>query len=141
MTPPAPTLHSFDPANAGMVGLRIDAITGITQVDWYVGAVAPGGPYTKIATTYPHTGFNGLSVIVNASATTYYWVAKVTDSTGTSPNSADVQAVPSAGPPVLSDVQMVNAALGISLVTGDKVNVYPATPTTVQTVNADGSIS
>ncbi len=44
-------------------------------------------------------------------------------------------------PVVLTEQQMIQNALGITLASGDLVQVYPPAPTTSKTVQSDGSIS
>ncbi len=140
MAPVAPTLHAFDPLIAGTVGLRIDPPASATQVSWYVGQSVPGGPYTQIATNYIHTGFNGQAILANATAS-LYWVAKVTDGTGTSGNSNEVQAPVSAGAPVLTAQQHLAAALGNTVSVNDTVAYDPASSAVIKKVQADGSLA
>lgn len=141
----APTLHAFDPQIVGKIGLRIDAPGTVDQVDWYV-ATRPGGPYFSAGYNSVQAGLSGLDTILSVTdSVTRYWVAKVHDSTGYSGLSNEVSTVASAGPPPPpappTPEQQVSAALGITLQAGDIIDVYPATPTTSMTVNADGSIS
>lgn len=146
MTAVTPTLHTFDPLLAGKVGLNIDpqGLANGDQVYFYVSGVS-GGPYTQLVSTCVHTGVDALSTVFDYPSGTLYCVAKAYQGGSTSAYSSEVAATVSAGPPPppppLTDVEMINEALGVTLTTGDKVNVYPPAPTTSQTVNADGSIS
>lgn len=141
--PVAPTLHAFDPQIAGKFGFYIDPpAANVLQIIWYVGASAPGGPYTQIAQNSVHTGFDGRYLIIDGASATLYWAAKVLDSSGgLSAYSNEVPASPSAGPPTITQVQHLQAALGGTYSTGDIVEVFPPTPTLSKSVNADGSIS
>lgn len=139
MTPPAPTLHTFDPLLAGTVALKVDPVsTGSTQIAWYA-APATGGPYTQMATTNIHTGFDGLTLIID-SPDARYWVTKVTDSSGTSSYSNEAQATVSTGPPPMTAQQALTVAIGQPINVGYQVAWSPS-PATVKTVQADGSLA
>lgn len=243
--PITPTVHTFDPQVAGMIGAYIDVPPSYDQVIWFASMSATTG-FVQVDTVQKVTtpAMDGLKAILDTGVPvggTVYLQAKLHDSTGYGAVSAGVAATVSAGPPPpppptapgvptsvgaaagdgqasvywtlgsnggsaltgytitpykagvaqtpvtvdaskasaqltgltdgqsytftviatnaigssaesapsssvtpaapLTDVQMVQQALGVTLATGDKVNVYPPTPTTVQTVNADQSIS
>lgn len=143
--PVTPTLHTFDPQIAGFIGAYIDQPASYDQVIWYT-SHASTGPWTEIDVSWPSSAISadGLALVMHAgpSGATVYVECKLHDSTGYGASSAVAAAVVSSGPPPpLTDEQLVNQALGITLATGDIIDVYPATPTTSKTVNADGSIA
>jgi hypothetical protein len=148
MTPSAPILHTFDPQIAGKIGLSIDAPPSADMVIW-LASKTPGATKTQVGLTYVNAtiGLDGLSFIIDAGApgAVTYWQAKLHDATGYGSPSTEVAATTSAGPPAPppppTQEEMVNQALGITLATGDMIDVYPATPTTSKTVNADGTIA
>lgn len=140
-----PTLHTFDPHIAGMVGLQVDPpATPVGQVIFYVSNVS-GGPYSMANDVTVGSGRDGLRAAFDADATTRYYVAKAQDSAGYSGLSNEVSAAGSAGPPPppppLTQVQHLQAALGGAYDPGDVVEVFPPTPTVSKTVQADGSIA
>jgi hypothetical protein len=149
MTPIAPNLHTFDPQITGKIGLNVDAPpAGVDQVLWYMTTVSGGSHSTATCSTMILPGLGGSSIIIDADATTRFWVAKFHDSTGIGGISNEITTAASAGPPPLppppaplTQVQHLQAAVGGTFTIGDKVEGYPPTPTFSKTINADGSIS
>ena len=93
--PPVPAGLSATAGN-GTVSLTWNAAAGATSYS-VKRATASGGPYTTIASpTATSYGDSGLT-----NGTTYYYVVSASNSAGTSGNSAEVSATPTA-PPVLT---------------------------------------
>lgn len=141
--PPAPTA----PGTPTSVG----ASAGDGQATVYWTPASNGGSVITGYTITPYkAGAAQTPVTVDASKASaqvtglidgqsYTFTVIATNAIGSSAESSPSSAVTPAAP--LTDVQMVQQALGVTLTTGSKVNVYPPAPTTVQTVNADQSIS
>ncbi|HTD72136.1 MAG TPA: hypothetical protein VK652_01310 [Steroidobacteraceae bacterium] len=90
VAPAAPTNLTATPGNA-MVTLAWTASTGTTGYN-VKRATTSGGPYTQLAAPTAN-GYTDSSV---TNGTTYYYVVSAFNSTGESPNSAQVSAMPKA---------------------------------------------
>ncbi|XID96169.1 cellulose binding domain-containing protein [Paenibacillaceae bacterium WGS1546] len=90
--PAAPTGLTATAGNA-QVALSWTASSGATSYT-VKRATTSGGPYTNVATNVTATSYTNMGL---TNGTTYYYVVSATNSAGTSANSAQVSATPSAG--------------------------------------------
>jgi len=99
--PPTPTGLTATPGN-GSVALAWTASSGATGYNIYRGTTSGGEGSTPVATTastsYTDTGLTN--------ATTYYYTVSATNSAGTSAQSSEVSATPTATPPPPSSLQI-----------------------------------
>lgn len=143
MAPNPPTLHTFDPLIAGKLGMYVDLPASYDMVIIKVGAHT-GGPYNNAVTLTKQSHNDALYAIFDADTTVQYYIAQAHDSTGYSNVSNEIAAACSAGPPPppppLTAQQHLEAALNTTLQAGDQIALY-AQPSTVETLQADGSLT
>ena len=92
MVPPAPTNLTATAGNA-QVALAWTASSGATSYT-VLRATVSGGPYTSVATGLTTTSFTNTGL---SNGTTYFFVVRAVNSAGTSGNSNQASATPSAG--------------------------------------------